>query len=521
MAAVRARLRHTGAATEVGSAFARTARCASEATASSSAAICTCVSCSWAIDCACASRVSRQRRLTPSAAASPPGDGSGGGGIARPSLVTLFIGSVTTLRSGSVRVSDSSCGATWMRKRCLSRWLDREVIRSLKVAAPCSATTSVSPTSSGSERLVCLTAEPFSYRSVARSGSEQSTMGTSAESCTPTLSVKGRRFDTTSSSSLSPFSRVLISTLCTRCSRMRSLRPLMTTAVLLQLGATVAIAVVVAGAAAAAAGAASSSGGAAFPGAAGEFGSGADASPPSFPPAFPPPPPPSPPTRADEWLAYKIQVGATVAVGCVIGVFYLVEFARRHGCNLRLLSARQQQVVLTVFTQTDERRAAVAVSSSTMRRGDEYLPPLTKSILLLLGLDGARTTAHHVATHVARSSSLASAKPTTPRLGRLRSRAMSTGTGGAVCVSMIPETTPRRSSSFGTAAAAPAPPAADGAAAAPDPTRSARTAAAQHLQAAAAEQLRAQQPPPPQHTSLDLRSAPSDEGGGGLGHGAV
>jgi len=36
---------------------------------------------------------------------------------------------------------------------------------------------------------------------------------------------------------------------------MRSLRPLMTTAVLLQLGATVAIAVVVAGAAAAAAGA--------------------------------------------------------------------------------------------------------------------------------------------------------------------------------------------------------------------------------------------------------------------------
>ncbi|EOD06722.1 hypothetical protein EMIHUDRAFT_258752 [Emiliania huxleyi CCMP1516] len=107
-----------------------------------------------------------------------------------------------------------------------------------------------------------------------------------------------------------------------------------------------------------------------------------------------------------------------------------------------------------------------------MRRGDEYLPPLTKSILLLLGLDGARTTAHHVATHVARSSSLASAKPTTPRLGRLRSRAMSTGTGGAVC-------------------------------------------------AAAAEQLRAQQPPPPQHTSLDLRSAPSDEGGGGFGHGAV
>ncbi|EOD12468.1 hypothetical protein EMIHUDRAFT_437392 [Emiliania huxleyi CCMP1516] len=276
-----------------------------------------------------------------------------------------------------------------------------------------------------------------------------------------------------------------------------------------------------ANAAAAAAAGAASSGGAAFPGAAGEFGSGADASPPSFPPAFPPPPPPSPPTRADEWLAYKIQVGATVAVGCVIGVFYLVEFARRHGCNLRLLSARQQQVVLTVFTQTDERRAAVAVSSSTMRRGDEYLPPLTKSILLLLGLDGARTTAHHVATHVARSSSLASAKPTTPRLGRLRSRAMSTGTGGAVCVSMIPETTPRRSSSFGTAAAAPAPPAADGAAAAPDPTRSARTAAAQHLQAAAAEQLRAQQPPPPQHTSLDLRSAPSDEGGGGFGHGAV
>ena len=274
-----------------------------------------------------------------------------------------------------------------------------------------------------------------------------------------------------------------------------------------------------ANAAAAAGAGAASSGGAAFPGAAGEFGSGADASPPSFPPAFPPPPP-SPPTRADEWLAYKIQVGATVAVGCVIGVFYLVEFARRHGCNLRLLSARQQQVVLTVFTQTDERRAAVAVSSSTMRRGDEYLPPLTKSILLLLGLDGARTTAHHVATHVARSSSLASAKPTTPRLGRLRSRAMSTGTGGAVCVSMIPETTPRRSSSFGTAAAAPAP-AADGAAAAPDPTRSARTAAAQHLQAAAAEQLRAQQPPPPQHTSLDLRSAPSDEGGGGFGHGAV
>ena len=202
-----------------------------------------------------------------------------------------------------MRVSDSSCGATWMRKRCLSRWLDlygevplrREAAARRRWRGPGSGAQRGDSQLEGRgalqrhdvrladeqrlgetrlpaekharplptlptarrRRVACrrLTAEPFSYRSVARSGSEQSTMGTSAESCTPTLSVKGRRFDTTSSSSLSPFSRVLISTLCTRCSRMRSLRPLMTTAVLLQLGATVAIAVVVAGAAAAAAGA--------------------------------------------------------------------------------------------------------------------------------------------------------------------------------------------------------------------------------------------------------------------------
>eukprot|EP00962_Isochrysis_galbana_P052549 scaffold23996_cov84-Isochrysis_galbana.AAC.1 len=45
--------------------------------------------------------------------------------------------------------------ATWILKRCLSRWLERDVMRNLNVAAPCSATTSVSPTSSGSDRLVC------------------------------------------------------------------------------------------------------------------------------------------------------------------------------------------------------------------------------------------------------------------------------------------------------------------------------------------------------------------------------
>ena len=47
-------------------------------------------------------------------------------------------------------------------------------MRSLKVAVPCNATTSVSPTRSGSEVEVCFTASPFSYSSVARSGSEQS-----------------------------------------------------------------------------------------------------------------------------------------------------------------------------------------------------------------------------------------------------------------------------------------------------------------------------------------------------------
>mmetsp|Transcript_44097 Transcript_44097/g.143097 ORF Transcript_44097/g.143097 Transcript_44097/m.143097 type:complete len:235 (+) Transcript_44097:128-832(+) len=171
----------------------------------------------------------------------------------------------------------------------------------------------------------------------------------------------------------------------------------------------------------------------------------------------------------------------------------------------------------TKATQKRHQLRAASPQVVAWWRRNSYVPVLSTASTLS---DASRpgVTAKRRCT---RSSSLASAKPTTPRLGRLRSRAMSTGTGGAVCVSMIPETTPRRSSSFGTAAAAPAPPTADGAAAAPDPKRSARTAAARHLQAAAAEHLRAQQPPPPQHTSLDLRSAPSGEGGGGFDHGAV
>eukprot|EP00962_Isochrysis_galbana_P019208 scaffold5589_cov115-Isochrysis_galbana.AAC.7 len=71
-----------------------------------------------------------------------------------------------------------------------------------------------------------------------------------------------------------------------------------------------------------------------------------------------------------------------IAVVLTLLAFYGVELARRHGYHLHLLSATQQQAVISVFTQTDEQRAAVAVASSMhVRRNDEYLPPLNKSLL--------------------------------------------------------------------------------------------------------------------------------------------
>jgi len=99
---------------------------------------------------------------------------------------------------------------------------------------------------------------------------------------------------------------------------------------------------------------------------------------------FPSPPPPSilPLGITDEWFAFHIQLGALGAVVFILLSFYCIELARRHGYHLHLLSARQQQVVLSVFTQIDEQRAAIAVASSLhVRRNDEYLPPLNKSIL--------------------------------------------------------------------------------------------------------------------------------------------
>mmetsp|Transcript_11797 Transcript_11797/g.20178 ORF Transcript_11797/g.20178 Transcript_11797/m.20178 type:complete len:250 (-) Transcript_11797:85-834(-) len=216
------------------------------ATDCSSCMMICCVSESVCICCWCDSSVSRYLRLsagstTPLRSRPAVGGGSGGSGgaVARPSFVTDFIGSVTTHSCGSVPRRSWSCGATWMRKRCLSRCDESDVIRSLKVAAPCNATTSVSPTSSGSDDDVCFTGSPFSYNRAARSGSEQSRMGMSRWSCTPTLSMKGLRFETTSSSSGSSFSFVRTSTLCTRCSRILSFRPAEITAVLPSIGITI------------------------------------------------------------------------------------------------------------------------------------------------------------------------------------------------------------------------------------------------------------------------------------------
>eukprot|EP00964_Phaeocystis_antarctica_P021345 scaffold11839_cov57-Phaeocystis_antarctica.AAC.2 len=60
------------------------------------------------------------------------------------------MGVVTAVRWGSRSSRLVSTGETRMRKRCLSRWLDSDVMRSLKSAMPCIATTCVLPTSRGS-----------------------------------------------------------------------------------------------------------------------------------------------------------------------------------------------------------------------------------------------------------------------------------------------------------------------------------------------------------------------------------
>mmetsp|Transcript_13410 Transcript_13410/g.42954 ORF Transcript_13410/g.42954 Transcript_13410/m.42954 type:complete len:285 (+) Transcript_13410:56-910(+) len=78
------------------------------------------------------------------------------------SFVTHFIGVVTTDRPGSRSSRPVSVGETRMRKRCLSLWLEREVMRSLNMAVPCIATTSVLPTRSGSQVASCSTSCPFS-----------------------------------------------------------------------------------------------------------------------------------------------------------------------------------------------------------------------------------------------------------------------------------------------------------------------------------------------------------------------
>mmetsp|Transcript_2193 Transcript_2193/g.5449 ORF Transcript_2193/g.5449 Transcript_2193/m.5449 type:complete len:231 (-) Transcript_2193:400-1092(-) len=145
-------------------------------------------------------------------------------GMARPtslgtercaSLVTDFIGSVTIVRAGSCCLVIWLCGAICMRNRCLSRCDESDVIRSLNTADPCSATTSGSPTSNGSEFESCLTGRPFSYNSVACKGSSVSKIGISFTSTTATLSVKWRRLLTTNSSSGSPLSFVCVSILWT------------------------------------------------------------------------------------------------------------------------------------------------------------------------------------------------------------------------------------------------------------------------------------------------------------------
>mmetsp|Transcript_28882 Transcript_28882/g.67734 ORF Transcript_28882/g.67734 Transcript_28882/m.67734 type:complete len:223 (+) Transcript_28882:981-1649(+) len=112
-----------------------------------------------------------------------------------------------------------------MRKRCLSRWLESEVIRSLKSAIPCIATTSVLPTSSGSHVASCSTSCPFSYSSSALSGSSASRPTPIRGSRTPIFSVKWRRLDTTISFSSSPLFLVCVSIRWTVWSRICRCRP--------------------------------------------------------------------------------------------------------------------------------------------------------------------------------------------------------------------------------------------------------------------------------------------------------
>mmetsp|Transcript_11029 Transcript_11029/g.22366 ORF Transcript_11029/g.22366 Transcript_11029/m.22366 type:complete len:202 (-) Transcript_11029:154-759(-) len=126
------------------------------------------------------------------------------------SLVTHFIGVVTAVRCGSRRSRLVSTGETRMRKRCLSRWLDSDVMRSLNNAMPCSATTCVLPTRSGSQVASCSTSWPFSYSSSALSGSSVSRPPPD-RSITPILSVKCLKFDTTISFSSSPFALIFVS----------------------------------------------------------------------------------------------------------------------------------------------------------------------------------------------------------------------------------------------------------------------------------------------------------------------
>ena len=117
---------------------------------------------------------------------------------------------------------------------------------------------------------------------------------------------------------------------------------------------------------------------------------------------YPPPPsspPPAPPSTDHEWLAYRIQIFVTVVVASCLGVFFIREIARRYGISFDLLSRRQKRVLLKVITQDpDEDQAALAVSGVLQsHRQDEYLPPLSASLLSLLGLEGARRTAHAAA----------------------------------------------------------------------------------------------------------------------------
>ena len=64
-----------------------------------------------------------------------------------------------------------------------------------------------------------------------------------------------------------------------------------------------------------------------------------------------PPPPPSPPPHTGESIsAFQIQVVTTCFAAVCIAIFYVREWARRHGVVLRLLSDAQQRAVLQAST---------------------------------------------------------------------------------------------------------------------------------------------------------------------------